>query len=645
MCGFSGFFFTDDFNSQPELILNKMAEAISHRGPNDYGAWFDKNNNIGLSHCRLSIIDLSQSGHQPMLSKRDRYVLVYNGEVYNHQWLRDELAAEFSDWSGHSDTEILLAGFEVWGVQKTIEKVIGMFAFAVWDKHENTLTLGRDRLGEKPLYYARHNNSFIFGSELKALKQHPDFNDNIYRDSINLFLRHGYIPAPYSIYEGVYKLEPGTLLTINKDLDQIERTQYWSVLDKALEGKDQKFAGNSFDAVNHLEKLVSSAISQQMLSDVPLGAFLSGGVDSSTVVSLMQAQSSVPVKTFTIGFSEEGYNEAKHAKSVACHLGTDHTELYVSPDKTREVIPLLPDLYDEPFADPSQIPTYLVSKLAKEKVTVSLSGDAGDELFCGYSRYTFARKIWESTSKIPWFVKNPIRKAIQVTPPAILNSFSKLPFTTNGLLYGDKIHKGANLLNAKSLEQMYLNLVSFHCQPGELVKGGTEPITPFNNPPAQLSQFSDMEKMMLLDSLMYLPDDILTKLDRAAMGVSLETRVPFLDHRVVEFAFSLPMDIKIKDGVSKWPLKELLYRYVPREIVDRPKMGFGVPISDWLKGPLKEWCEELLDEKRLEHEGFFHTVAVRKLWVEHISGTRNWSFLLWNILMFQAWLEHQKSPL
>ncbi len=627
MCGFAGFLGEID-----NAALVRMADAIIHRGPDSSGVWVDEQAQISLAHRRLSILDLSQAGHQPMLSPSGRYVIVFNGEIYNHLELRKELG---KSWRGHSDTETLLAGFDVWGIEATIKKNIGMFAFAVWDTQEKTLTIGRDRLGEKPLYYGWQGESFLFGSELKALKAHPAFSAEIDRNSLTLFMRHAYVPAPYSIYQNIYKLPPASLLSVSLQNKKSIIKTYWSGAEVALNGIKNSFKGTSEQSVDALEILLKDAIKQQMLADVPLGAFLSGGIDSSTVVALMQAQSARPIKTFTIGFNEEAYNEATHAKAVAKHLGTQHTELYITPQQAMAVIPKLPTLYDEPFADSSQIPTFLVAQLAKQHVTVSLSGDAGDELFCGYNRYKLTASLWNKISILPLPMRKILAGLITQIPPDYWNKVSKN--------LGDKIHKGANTLHSNDINDLYMKFVSQWNEPEELVIGGQEPATLLTGNMPDLAGLNDIEKMMALDMLTYMPDDILAKVDRAAMGVSLETRVPFLDHRVVEFAWQLPMEYKLREGKTKWALREVLYRHVPKELIERPKMGFGVPIANWLRSELRDWAEDLLSEERLTREGYLNPAAIRKKWAEHLSGRRNWQHQLWNVLMFQAWLKEQKK--
>ena len=655
MCGLAGFLRSNGLGYEnSSLDLRRMAGAIISRGPDDFGMWAD-DAGIGLAHRRLSILDLSQAGHQPMSSATGRYVIAFNGEIYNHLALRAELEkvrdGEMAtrDWCGHSDTETLLAGFAAWGIKATVEKCIGMFAFAVWDRQERVLTLGRDRLGEKPLYYGWQGSGkrlcFLFGSELKALKVHPSFAAEVNRDALCLFVRLGYIPAPYSIYNGIFKLQPGRLLTVSLGRREPVTEVYWSLVDVAASGVRSPLVASPDEVVNELEVLLKSAVNQQMVADVPLGAFLSGGIDSSIVVALMQVQSKRPVKTFTIGFNEGDFNEAQHAKAVARHLGTDHTELYVTPQHALDVIPKLPNLYCEPFADPSQIPTFLLSHLARQQVTVSLSGDAGDELFGGYNRYLLADNLWGKISSVPSVVRTLGVAGIHALSPATWNTLlgPLLPLIPRSLRLanvGEKLHKGAGVLNAKSIDDLYLGLGT-HWEPAGLVIGGREPATCLRGKSLLLSGLDAVQRMMALDAITYLPDDVLVKVDRAAMGVSLESRVPLLDHRVVEFAWRVPQSMKIRDGVGKWILRQVLYRYVPQKLIERPKMGFSLPIDEWLRGPLKDWAEALLDEGRLRREGYFNPGPIREKWTEHLSGHRNWQFLIWNILMFQAWLEEQ----
>ncbi len=648
MCGLAGFL-ADKNLEDADNLLRCMAGSIIHRGPDAGGYWYDEAKGIGLAHRRLSILDLSEAGSQPMHSPSDRFVMVFNGEIYNHLDLRADLNAlpkAKIAWRGHSDTETLLAGFDYFGIEATIKIAVGMFAFAVWDRQADTLTLGRDRIGEKPLYYGWQGNTFLFGSELKAMRAHSAFKAVIDRGALSLFLRHAYIPAPYSIYEGITKLPPGSLLEVSLRRRDPLISTYWSGAEAAKKGVQTSFAGSPEQAVNELETLLKDAVGQQMVADVPLGAFLSGGVDSSTIVALMQAQSSRSIKTFTIGFHEHGFNEAEYAMAVAKHLGTEHTELYVNAAQAQDVISHLPTLFDEPFGDSSQIPTFLVAQLARQHVTVSLSGDAGDELFCGYNRYQLTHKLWQKLALFPRPLRALLAKAVtSVSPSAWARAAdaagSLIPQSVRLGHIGDKLHKAAGVLACETVDDLYLSLVSQWQDPASVVIDGIESPTILQGNVPDLKSLSDVERMMVLDLLTYLPDDILTKVDRAAMGVSLETRVPFLDHRVVEWAWRLPQSMKLHDGQTKWILRQVLYRHVPRKLIERPKVGFGVPLDAWLRGPLRAWAEALLEETRLEREGYFHPGPIRQKWQEHLSGRRNWQYQLWNVLMFQAWLEAQ----
>jgi len=624
-----------------------MAKALTHRGPDNSGAWIDESCGIALAHRRLSILDLSPAGDQPMISLSGRYVIVFNGEIYNHLELRREL--KNVEWRGHSDTETLLAGFEAWGIEGALQRAVGMFAIALWDKKDKVLTLARDRIGEKPLYYGFQKDTFIFGSELKALKEHPDFMNEIDRDVICLYLRHSYIPAPYSIYKGIKKLLPGNYMQfpIARGPDcmrLVEPKPYWSLADVAAKGIAEPFAGSDTDAIAILDDQLRRAIGLQMIADVPLGAFLSGGVDSSTVVALMQAQSSRPVKTFSIGFDEASYNEAEYAKAVARHLGTDHTEHYVSSVEAMQVIPKLGSMYDEPFADSSQIPTFLISQMARSRVKVSLSGDAGDELFCGYNRYALA-DIWSKIAKVPFGVRRSIGHLIKKARPSTWNDifgYINKIFTVPSNM-GEKLEKiSTRLENVDGAGALYYSLVSGVSNPDQIVVNAKEPGTWLTEKGLRL-QFSDPKfQMMYMDGMTYLPDDILVKVDRAAMFNSLETRIPFLDHRIIDLAWSLPLSMKVRNGRTKWILRQVLYKYLPKRLIERPKMGFGIPIGIWIRGPLRGWAESLLDEVRLRREGFFDAQFIRLRWQEHLSGKRDWQHFLWTILIFQEWLEGQK---
>tara|TARA_B100000029_G_scaffold136821_1_gene131518 strand:- start:11854 stop:13800 length:1947 start_codon:yes stop_codon:yes gene_type:complete len=645
MCGFAGFLGGSNKGGKKDVksILRCMTDEIYRRGPDDSGIWYDSENDVGLGHRRLSIIDLSEMGHQPMMSSSGRYMLVFNGEIYNHAEIREELKnnEDNYEWRGSSDTEILLASFDRWGIRRAIDQSVGMFAFAVWDAKERSLVLGRDRMGEKPLYYGWQGDSFLFGSELKAIKKHPDFRSNINHDAVTLLLRQNNIAAPYSIYKDIYKLEPGCLLTIYASSKKTKIVRYWSLIDTAIKGVSQPFAGSEVDAVEELEALTLSVLKKQMIADVPLGAFLSGGIDSSTIVALMQAQSSSPVKTFSIGFHENKYDEAQYAKSVASYLGTDHTEVYVTPEDAMGVIPELPAVYCEPFSDASQIPTFIVSRLAREHVTVSLSGDGGDELFCGYKRYSRSKLLWWKLNKLPFFLRDFMASGINALSVEAWDKVIKiLPHNMRIGYLGDRLYKASELLKFRDFNQFYRDfLLSNYRDPESLMLHGREPVTSLVGNEPDITNLDNIQKMMALDQIHYLPNDILVKVDRAAMWASLETRIPLLDHRIVEFAWSLPQSIKCRDNQTKWPLKQLLFKHVPRRLVDRPKAGFSVPLHDWLRGPLREWSEELLSENRMYHEGVFDPASVRVLWSEHQSGKRNWTHVLWSILMFQAWLE------
>lgn len=644
MCGIVGFL--DPSGSRDADLpglLTKMSDCLSHRGPDDAGIWIDERLGLGLGHRRLSILDLSPSGHQPMSSHSGRFVLSFNGEIYNYLDIRRELESVASPirWRGHSDTEVMLEAVERWGVRGSLERMTGMFALALWDRAESTLHIARDRLGEKPLYYGWLDRAFVFASELKALHTHPRWKGEIDRGALSLFLRHTFVPAPYSIYKGIHKLTPGTVLSVRPDGSSTE-VAYWSARDVAERGDADPFVGTEIEAADMLESLLSRAVGRQMVADVPLGAFLSGGVDSSTVVALMQAQSERPVKTFTIGFREAGHNEAEHAKAVARHLGTEHTELYVTPAEAMNVIPRLPTLYDEPFSDASQIPTFLVAQLARRKVTVSLSGDGGDELFGGYYRYFVGRRLWHNLGWMPATLRRLAAAGLVAIPPGLVAGLMAVSSNKARIAnLGERLHKLGALLAAASPEEMDRGLISQWNDPAEVVLAGAEPITAATDPRqwAKLSDFT--QRMMFLDLVTWLPDDILVKVDRAAMGVSLETRVPMLDHAVVEFAWRLPLSYKIRGGEGKWLLRQVLFRHVPRELIDRPKSGFDVPIGSWIGGPLRDWAESLLNEDRLRREGYFNPAIIRDRWSQHLAGRRDWQQALWGVLMFQSWLESQ----
>jgi len=645
MCGFVGF--SQIYNKSVEHIhevISCMADTIIHRGPDDSGLWVDKKAGIGFAHRRLSIIDLSAQGRQPMISESGRYVIAYNGEVYNFQELKKELQTKGHAFRGHSDTEVILAAIEEWGIEEAVKRFIGMFAFALWDRDEHVLYLVRDRLGIKPLYYGWIDGTFVFGSELKALRAYPGFCQSIDRKALVLFMRYNCIPAPYSIYEGISKLLPGHIAKLSKRSKNIEIKEYWSAQSVAKQGLMSPFEGSDDEAVEQLDRLLRDTIKCRMISDVPLGAFLSGGIDSSTVVALMQAQSDRPVSTFSIGSDVLDYNEAQDAKAIANYLGTDHTELYVTPEQAMAVIPKLPMIYDEPFADPSQIPTFLVSELARKHVTVALSGDGGDELFGGYNRYVWAPQIWDRVGGYPQFFSKALSTAIGCLSPKSWDTFFQkincvFPRRFDYRIPGYKMQKLAEVLPADSTVEMYRILTSHWKNPSALMLGGEEPQELWGDPGSKMLADDFAHYMMFMDLTTYLPDDILTKVDRASMRVSLEVRVPLLDHRVVEFSWGLPLSMKIRNGQGKWILRQVLHKYVPRKLVERPKMGFDIPIDEWLRGALRDWAEGLLDESRLRQEGFFNPAPIRKKWTEHLSGKRNWAYHLWDVLMFQGWLE------
>jgi asparagine synthase (glutamine-hydrolysing) len=642
MCGITGF-----FQGHPPgerlAILRRMTDSIIHRGPDADGHWLDEQAGIALGHRRLSILDLSPNGAQPMHSRDGRWVVVYNGEIYNFADLRAELVrGEAVAWRGHSDTEVLLECVMRWGLETTLRRAEGMFALALWDRQECALHLARDRFGEKPLYYGRVGAALVFGSELKAMRAYPGFNASIDRSALAEFMRLGYVPAPMSIYHGIRKLTAGCLLSFTSGGGDPVPVQYWSATEAAMAARARPFQGSMAVAVDAIEPLLRTSIDRRMVADVPLGALLSGGIDSSVVVALMQAQRSDRVRTFSIGSREPGYEEATHAKAVAAYLGTEHTELYLEAADALAVVPRLHILYDEPFADSSQVPSFLVSSLARRHVTVALTGDAGDEIFGGYNRYIHGAPTWRRLRAMPRALRAAGSSAAIAVGPATLDRWvghmgGLAPKALAGGRAGDKLHKLAMLLPSRNEEAFHRALLSYWPDSHRLVKNA-----PASPPATRLpADLGFAERAMLHDTLHYLSDDILAKVDRASMGISLETRVPMLDTAVYDFAWSLPMELKIGGGIGKRVLRELLYRHVPRELVDRPKQGFAVPVAAWLRGDLREWAVDLLDPVRLRDEGWLEPGPIRACWDEHQSGRRNWDTRLWTVLMFQAWLRGQ----
>lgn len=655
MCGLTGILApreraTDGLNG----LVKKMATALVHRGPDAGDVWAE--DGVALGHRRLSILDLSPAGAQPMQSVCGRFVIIFNGEIYNHHDLRRDLAAAgvAPDWRGHSDTETLLAGIAQWGLDETLRRSAGMFAIALWDRRDRRLSLARDRIGEKPLYWGWAGQALVFGSELKALRQHPDFPQEVCRQALAQYLRFAYVPAPRSIHPGIYKLEPGCILAVdgapppaapNEPLrpgeshGSLSIRRYWSLNDMIKSGTRSRFA-TEVEALATVDQALRRAVSRQMIADVPLGAFLSGGIDSSLIVALMQAQSSRPVRTFTVGFENPAFNEAPFAAAIARHLGTDHTELTVTETEAREVIPLLPEMYDEPFADSSQIPTHLVCKAARSDVTVALSGDAGDELFGGYNRYFWGPRIWKRLDWMPHPLRRGLGRSMAAVPVPAWDRMGALAGNRVTRL-GDKAHRlAARLRDVRTMDDLYRSLVSEW--PGEQMVTGLKGLgqTLLGDPlPADLADDASM-RMMAQDMRTYLPDDILCKVDRAAMAASLETRVPFLDLDVLAASARLPSQMKIRDGMGKWALRQILYQHVPRELIERPKTGFGIPVGDWMRGPLRGWAEDLLSEDSLRRDGLIDPAPVRQAWVEHMSGRRDWTHRLWIILMLMAWRAH-----
>lgn len=649
MCGFAGFYQPRPSGPSSVDLVRRMADAIAYRGPDDSGTWTD--GGLTLGHRRLSVLDLSPAGHQPMHSEDGRHVIVFNGEIYNHRALRQTLESkgEAPAWRGTSDTETLLAGFAAWGIAATLRACVGMFALAVWDRRNKVLTLARDRLGEKPLYWGWQRDTLLFGSELAALRVHPAFENHIDRDALTLLLRHSYIPAPYSVYQGIRKLPAGHLLTLpltEGSRPAVEPEPYWSFNEAVTEGLRHPFEGSDEQAIDALEHQLSASIRDQMLSDVPLGAFLSGGIDSSTTVALMQHQSARPVKTFTVGLDHGIYDEASHARAVARYLGTDHTELRIQPRDALDVIPRLPGIYSEPLAADSQIPIFLISHLARQSVTVVLSGDGGDELFGGYNRYLTARKVWRTMQRLPRYARTALAALLRALPPATWDRLFTvarplLPGALRIAIPGTKAQKLANVLALSEEKAYFLRLCSHWPDPALVVRDAAEPKTLLTG--AGEGPITDRFEhwMMAMDAQTFLPEEVLAKVDRAAMANSLETRVPMLDHRVVELAWRMPLELKIRHGTGKWLLRQVLYRHVPKALIERPKMGFGIPIDSWLRGPLRDWAESLLTEHSLKAGGYFYPAPIRKRWEEHLSGQYNRQYQLWPVLMFQAWLAEQ----
>lgn len=623
--------------------MRAMTRAIHHRGPDADGHWQDPEAGVALGHRRLSIIDLSPAGAQPMVSASGRVAVTFNGEIYNFQALRAALQKEGMSFRGRSDTEVLVEGIAHWGIEKTLERIDGMFAFAAWDRETRELTLARDRLGEKPLFYGLSGSTFVFGSELKAILAAGLAKPALNRDALTLLLRHNYIPAPFSIYQDILKLPAGSLLVHRAGARTLaEPRRYWTLAGAIEQGRQAPLRGEPEDAVRLLDEALTRSVVERMVSDVPLGAFLSGGIDSSTVVALMQANSTRKVRTFSIGFTEPDYDEATHARAVAAHLGTEHTELYVTSEEARAVIPNIPDIYDEPFADSSQIPTFLVSKLAREQVTVAMSGDAGDELFGGYSRYALTTRLWQQQSRWPASLRALATTGLRALSPAKWDAIFRalrplLPPRFRQAQAGDKLHKLARVLDTLDPMEIYLRLLSLWQDPARVVIGAREPTSVLDLLKGLPGGLAPVEKMMALDAMHYLPDDILVKVDRASMAVSLETRVPLLAREVVELAWRMPMDLKIRHGKGKWVLRQVLAKHVPPALFERPKMGFGVPIDSWLRGPLRQWAEDLLSESRLSRCGYFEPAPIRLAWKQHLEGAQNMQYLLWGVLCFEAW--------
>ncbi len=641
MCGIAGFLDGRALSERydHDAIVRRMTNVLQHRGPDDRGFWLDGERGIALGHRRLSIVDLSPAGHQPMVSQCGRYVIAYNGEIFSHLEMRAELEAAGCVFKGHSDTEVMLEAISRWGLDATLPRLIGMFAIALWDRTERTLTLVRDRVGIKPLYWLDAGGLFLFGSELKALREHPGWTPEVDRDAIGAFMRHNYIPAPFSVYRGVHKLEAGCYVVLAQGRAP-RRVRYWDLREVARTGQRQRRAVDDVQAVDAMETLLRDSVKRRMVADVPLGALLSGGIDSSLVTALMQAQSTQRVRTFSIGFSESGYDEAPFARAIAQHLGTDHTELYVEPNHALEIIPRLSEWWDEPFADSSQIPTYLVCELTRKHVTVVLSGDGGDEVFCGYMRYLLGARLWSRMHRLPPALRRLLARSIRsVSPGAWERLAALLPARVRPPHVGSRAHKLADSLDRADPDAVYLQMLSHWHEPDSVVRGSREAKGRLWDADARAVVPHFVERMQYLDTLTYLPDDILTKVDRASMAVALEARVPLLDHRVIEAAWRLPLETKLRDGKGKWMLRQILARYVPTSMFERPKMGFGVPIDRWLRGPLREWAEHLLADSRLRAQGLLDPAPIRARWQAHVDGSANWAYPLWNVLMLQAWID------